>query len=185
MNQTLGSSSHDVLERPVAGGRSLTTEERRRIDLSSRIKGWGADLSPDRRPGVPRDKAPEIGIEHLYPPIPPQRARVRIHKSTEHGRMPPVFGSSCPPRGLSGRLRDLGYNYSEGRLARWMTLLVADRIDVLEGILADLARGRVPNIPKEMGIGAELKHNRARFLAKTGLLAAGTVAAFAYWRSRR
>jgi hypothetical protein len=185
MEQILGSSSQDVLQPPVPGGRSLTTEQRRTVDHSSRINGWGSDMAPERRPGVPRDKAPELGVEHLYPPIPAQRARVRIHKSTEHGRMPPVFGTSCPPRGLSGRLRDLGYKYSEGRLARWMTLLVADRVDVVEGIVADLARGRVPNIPKEMGIRAELKHNRNAFLLKTGLVAAAAVAAAAYWRSRR
>ena len=185
MNQTLGSSTQDVLTPPVPGGHSLTTEERRNVDLSSRIKGWGSDLAPERRPGVPRDKAPEIGVEHLYPPIPPQRARTKIHKSTEHGRMPPVFGTSCPPRGLSGRLRDRAYKYSEGRLARWMTLLVADRVDMVEGILEDLARGHVPNIPKEMGIRAELQHNRPRFLLKMAIVAAGTGAAVAYLRARR
>ena len=87
MEQILGSSSSDVLAAPVPGGRSLTTDERRNIDLSDRIKGWGSDLDPRVRPGVPRDKAPELGSETLYPPIEAQVPRVKIHKSTEHGQL--------------------------------------------------------------------------------------------------
>jgi hypothetical protein len=71
---------------------------------------------------------PRIGVEHLYPPIKP---RSKIHKSTEHGRLTPIFSTSCPPAGPSGRLRDIGYRYSEGRLARWMTLMLADRVNYL------------------------------------------------------
>src|SRR3954463_1957474 len=122
MEQTLGSSSLDVLPQPVAGGRSLTTEERRATDRSATIAGWGSDLDPKMRPGVPRDKAPDIGAERLYPPIEPQVPRIKIHKSTEHARLTPVFGTSCPPSGLSGRIRDFGYKFSEGRLARWLAL---------------------------------------------------------------
>jgi len=94
------------LSRPVRGGRGLTTEERQRIDHSATIKGWASDLARERRPGVPRDKAPDIGVEQLYPPIEKQFPRIKIHKSTEHGRLTPVFGTSCPPSGLSGRMRD-------------------------------------------------------------------------------
>jgi hypothetical protein len=174
MEQVLGSSSEDVLHRPRRGGRSLTTQERQAVDLSSRIKGWGSDLDPRVRPGVPRDKAPEIGVEHLYPPIKQQQPRFKIHKSTEHARLTPVFGTSCPPTGLSGRIRDFGYQFSEGRLARWMTLIFADRVDVVEGVLRDLAQGRIPNIPKEMGLKSELKYNKAGVLKKVAI--AGVVA---------
>src|SRR5687767_9337143 len=107
MDQRVGSSSKDLLAQPVPGGSSLTTAQRREIDLSSEIPGWGSDLEPGRRPGVPRDKAPDIGPESLYPPIMQQVPRVKIHKSTEHARLTPVFGTTCPPRGLSGGLRDL------------------------------------------------------------------------------
>jgi hypothetical protein len=174
MEHALGSSS-----------RSLTTQERRQVDLSSTIKGWGSDLDPKRRPGVPRDKAPDIGVEHLYPPIPQQVPRIRIHKSTEHGRLTPVFGTSCPPIGLSGRMRDFAYKFSEGRLLRWMTLLAADRVDVVEGLASDLAHGRIPNIPKEMGIKSELKYNPAGFARKAIIAAVCAGAVIAYWRSRR
>jgi hypothetical protein len=184
MEQLIGSSSQDVLRRPVRGGRSLTTAERESIDLSSRIKGWGSDLDPRVRPGVPRDKAPQLGVEHLYPPIKQQPPLVKIHKSTEHGRLTPVFGTSCPPAGLSGRIRDFGYKFSEGRLARWMTLIFADRVNVVEDVLSDLAHGRIPNIPKEMGLKSELKYNRAGFAKKVAIGAVVAYALIKYARRR-
>ena len=185
MEQVLGSSSRNVLARPVAGGRSLSTQERRSIDLSAAIKGWGSDLDASKRPGVPRDKAPELGPEQLYPPIPQQKPLIKIHKSTEHARLTPVFGTSCPPRGLSGRLRDYGYKFSEGRLARWLTLMFADRVDVVEGLLCDIAHGHLPNIPKEMGIRAEWRYNPAGVARKAAVGLAITAALIAYWRMRR
>ena len=98
MEQTLGSSSEDFLPVPVQGGRGLTTQDRETIDLSGSIPGWGSDLDPNVRPGVPRDKAPEIGGETLYlRNVQQQEPTVRIHKSTEHARLTPVFGTSCPP----------------------------------------------------------------------------------------
>jgi hypothetical protein len=114
--QIIGSSSEDRPARPVPGGRSLTSQERKSIDLSSSIKGWGSDLESGKRPGVPRDKAPDLGVEVLYPDIEQQMSCVKIHKSTEHAKLTPVFGTSCPPAGLSGPIRDFAYKFSEGRL---------------------------------------------------------------------
>jgi hypothetical protein len=185
MEQTLGASSENVLETPVQGGRSLTTAERRNLDLSRRIPGWGSDLEPARRPGVPRDAAPDIGPETLYPPIPRQVPRVKIHKSTEHGQLTPVFGTSCPPTGLSGRMRDFAYHYSEGRMLRWLTLMAADRVNMIEDIVNDLAHGHVPNIPKEMGIRAELRYNPRGFAKKVAITGIALVLVTAYVRSRR
>jgi hypothetical protein len=185
MDQTLGSSSDDVLKTPIPGGRSLDTEERRNTDLSSTIPGWGSDLDPAVRPGVPRDKAPQLGPELLYPPIERQTPPFRIHKSTEHGQLTPVFGTSCPPSGLSGRLRDVGYKFSEGRLARWLTLLAADRVNVVEDVLSDLAHLRVPNIPKEMGLKSELRYNREGVVRKAAIVGVCLVAYLVYSRSRR
>lgn len=185
MEQTLGASNQDVLETPVQGGRSLTTAERRNLDLSRRIPGWGSDLEPSRRPGVPRDAAPDIGPETLYPPIPRQIPRATIHKSTEHGRLTPVFGTSCPPSGLSGRMRDFAYHYSEGRMTRWLTLMAADRVNLIEDILGDLSRGRVPNIPKEMGIRAELRYNPVGFAKKVAIAGAGIALFALFLKARR
>ena len=184
MDQVLGSSSQDRLDPPVHGGHGLTTRERESTDLSAAIPGWGSDLDLENRPGVPNDKAPMIGAETLYPPITPMVPRHTIHKSTEHGKLTPVFGTSCPPRGLSGRLRDIGYKFSEGRLARWLTLVFADRVDMVEGIVEDLSRGHIPNIPREMGLAAELKYNREAFIKKTAITVGVATALFLVWRAR-
>ena len=166
----------------VPGGRSLTTEERQSVDLSNLIAGWGSDLDPAVRPGVPRDKAPELGVEALYADIPEQQQTVRIHKSTEHERMPPVFGTSCPPRGLSGLLRDWAYTFSEGKLQHWMILLFADRVDVVESAVTDTLRGRPPNIVKEMGLKSEWEYNRHGAITKA---AVATLAVSAVLVARR
>jgi hypothetical protein len=174
MEQVLGSSSADKLPVPVQGGRGLTTQDRQSIDLSDSIPGWGSDLDPAMRPGVPRDKAPELGNELLYPEgIPQQEATVRIHKSTEHARLTPVFGTSCPPKGLSGKMRDAAYKYSEGKFAHWLMLMAADRVDVVEDVASDLAHMRVPNLVKEMGLKSEWEYNRHGFITK---VAVGTIA---------
>jgi hypothetical protein len=86
---------------------------------------------------------------------------------------------------LSGAIRDVGYKFSEGRLARWMTLILADRVNVVEDVLGDLVQGRVPNIPKEMGIKSELQYNRAGFNRKVALTAVCAVAVIALWQTRR
>ena len=185
MEQQLGTSSEDVLAWPVAGGRALTTTERNDIDLSDRISGWGSDLDPATRPGVPRDPAPEIGHETLYPPIEQQVPVVRIHKSTEHARLTPVFGTTCPPSGLSGRLRNVAYRFSEGRMAHWMLLMLADRVDVAEGLGRDLAQGQVPDLVRETGMATEWRYNRAG-LARKALVAGLTIGIYvAYAQAHR
>ncbi|HEX2059369.1 MAG TPA: hypothetical protein VHK90_01380 [Thermoanaerobaculia bacterium] len=118
---------------------------------TNRIPGWGADLDPAKRPAVPKEKPSNVMNVRGDVELPRQEPPFRIHKSVEHPDLTPVFGTSCPPRGLSGKLRDIGYQFGEGRLARWMTLLLADRIDVVEGVLDDLAHAKVPNTYKERG----------------------------------
>lgn len=184
MDQEIGSSSVDVRKPPVPGGHGLTTTEREQTDLSTIIRGWGSDLDPEMRPGVPYDKDPMVGVEALYPPIPQQVPKFRIHKSTEHARLTPVFGTSCPPSGLSGIIRDFGYKFSEGRLSRWLALMFADRVNVVEDIMRDLGQGHIPNIPKEMGLATELRYNREAFLRKTAIAVGCTALFVTMWRMR-
>jgi hypothetical protein len=185
VEQLLGSSSDDVLPVPVEGGHGLTTQERNDIDLSSTIKGWGSDLDRAMRPGVPRDKAPEIGVEFLYPRLTQQEPTVRIHKSTEHARLTPVFGTGCPPTGISGKMRDVAYKYSEGKLQRWLTLLAADRVNVLEDIISDLVRLRVPNVFDEMGLRSEWRHNRNGVITTVAVAVIGIAALTLVRQSKR
>jgi hypothetical protein len=47
--------------------------------------------------------------------------------------------------------------------------MAADRVNVVEGLVEDLGRGRIPNIPGEMGIRSELKHNRTGLIRKVAI----------------
>jgi hypothetical protein len=185
MDQTLGSSSEDILAEPRHGGRSLTTEEKRRLDLSSKIKGWGSDLDPSVRPGVPMDKAPDIGIETLYPDFPQQIPRHKVFKSTEHAKLTPVFGSACPPRGLSGVIRDVAYGFSEGRLTHWLLLVFADRVDMIEELCLDVLQLRGPNVIAEMGLKSELKYNQKSLIKKAAIVGVGLIAVGALVQASR
>lgn len=123
--------------------------------LQARIPGWGADLDPADRPAVPQERfdPPAGGADHLPPRQPELVPRER---SIEHAMLTPVFGTSCPPRWLSGRIRRYAYRrYGEGRLAHWLLLMAADRVDVVESAVAGAATGRPDNLPAETGIRAE------------------------------
>lgn len=150
----------------------------------SHIPGWGVDKERRHRPAVPMERTPpRLHNVHWHAPE-QQRAHVEILHSTERPGITPVFGSTVPPSGLSGRLRGLAFRYSENDLRHWLVLMAADRINVGEGLLDDLAKGHVPNVFAEMGGPAEWRHNRAGFVKKALLLSAGTALAV-YWLRRR
>src|SRR4051794_13436517 len=99
---------------------------RSREELQRTIPGWGADLDPANRPAVPKEQfdLSKTGAHWDFPerqvePIPRER-------SPEHAFLTPVFGTSCPPRGLSGIVRRFAYRYSEARLTHWTLLVLAD-----------------------------------------------------------
>lgn len=148
------------------------------------IKGWGSDLDHANRPAYPKERTPP----RLDPPVPWQEPEmqprhVEVLRSTERPAMTPVFGSGQPPRGLSGGMRRFAFGYSENDLRHWLLLLLADRIDVGEGLVEDLARGHVPRIYAEMGGRAELKHNPVGAAKKA--LAVAAVLGTAYVLARR
>src|SRR3954463_15768632 len=76
------------------------------------INGWGADLNPKDRPAVPRELPTESktlrgDVKHW------QKPTHKIHMSNEQPGLTPVFGTSCPPGGLSGLIKDYAYQYGE------------------------------------------------------------------------
>ncbi|MCU1575203.1 MAG: hypothetical protein JWO93_3285, partial [Micrococcaceae bacterium] len=72
----------------------------------------------------------------------------------------PVFGTSSPPKGLSGMLRKYAYaRFSEGRAAHWLILLAADRVDAIESHLASFATGRPDNPITETAIRTEFRRS--------------------------
>ncbi|MEO5970729.1 MAG: hypothetical protein ABIQ95_12455 [Bdellovibrionia bacterium] len=134
-------------------------------ELKSKIPGWGIDLDPKNRPGVPREKTSPHGTGAHWDVPDRQIPRVKIYKSSERRSLTPVFGTSCPPKGLSGVLRDYAYSLSEARKSHWFLLIIADRVDEVEGILGSIFQLRPHNPLKEMGLATEFKGEgfRSRF----------------------
>jgi hypothetical protein len=63
-----------------------------------------------------------------------------VTKRMELDRLTPVYSTALPPRGLSGLLRRIAYNIPESHARHWATLLLADRVDVLEHRVAKLVK---------------------------------------------
>lgn len=101
----------------------------------SGIPDWGADLDRANRPGVPMERLPPQAERE---PPEQQPRTVEILHSTEREGITPVFGTSAPPRGLSGRIRRKAFQHSENDLRHWMMLLMADRVDAAEGLVEEL-----------------------------------------------
>lgn len=141
------------------------------------INGWGADLDPANRPAVPRELPSQVmtvrgDVKHRQVP------RTRIHCSNEHPDLTPVFGESCPPHGLSGAIRDFAYQYGEATNRHWMTLMFADRVDIIESAIADLFRGKPDNYVREKGWSARFRYAKTDERSHTALwIGAGVVGA--------
>jgi hypothetical protein len=114
-----------------------------------------------------------------------QRTDVEILQSIEHVRRPAVVGTSTPPSGISGLVRRAAFTYSESHWLHWLMLMGADRINVVEGIVQDLARAKIPNIPAEMGIRSEWRHNKKGLAKKIAVTAAVGAVAFVLLRGSR
>jgi hypothetical protein len=129
-------------------------------ELRARIPGWGVDLDPRDRPAVPRLQFdPNLSGAHWnFPERQPEKWP--RERSIEHKFLTPVFGTSCPPKGLSGVMRKLAYKrYSEGRLAHWLILIAADRVDAVESALASFVTLRPDNPVTETGVLSEFSHH--------------------------
>ena len=173
------------------------TEDQRRIlekgrepdrDATS-VKGWGQDADPRNDPTYPMKKrtdAEQNGYSWKRPPL--QETDIEVLRSNERINMPAVFGTAAPPSGLSGVIRRYAFNYSESSYRHWIPLMVADRVNMVEGVLQDLARGHVPNVFAERGWGAEWRYNRKALVTKCAAAAAvgvGVALLVASRRSRR
>jgi hypothetical protein len=150
----------------------------------SSINGWGADLDPSNRPAYPMERTPPRLAGHI-PESGHQHSHVKVYHSIERPGITPVYGTSAPPKGLSGLMRDVAYKYSENDMRHWLILMAADRVNVGEGLIEDLAHGHVPNIFKEMGGPAEWRYNRQGFVKKAVVTTAVVGLAWMWMRRRR
>jgi hypothetical protein len=139
------------------------------------IVGWGVDADLKNRPAVPQWSRP-LGGTGSHWDVPPQQNNFKDLFSIERDTYTHVFGTSAPPSGLSGLIRRLAFRYSEGSFGHWLPLLLADRINMVEGIFTDLLHGKIPNLYKEMGLATEWRYNRKNFVLKTTIIS-GLIAA--------
>lgn len=129
-------------------------------DLRANIPGWGADADRADRPSVPREiYAPEATGAHWDFPDRQVEEWPR-ERSIEHGMLTPVFGTACPPKGLSGVLRRHAYaRYSEARAAHWLILIAADRVDAIESHARSLLTLHPDNPVTETGVLSERRRH--------------------------
>ncbi len=152
----------------------------------SQIKGWGVDADPKNDPTYPmknRNNGEHAGYSWERPQQQP--ITIEVLHSNERPNVTSVFGTSTPPSGLSGVIRRIAFRYSESSYGHWLSLMLADRVGVVEGVVGDLRHGHVPNVFAEGGWTAEWKHNWTglvwRILVRVVLISA----AVAYASSRR
>jgi hypothetical protein len=154
-----------------------------------KTEGWAFDADPKNDPTYPMKKT--TGDDHRrldYTRPIPQPVTTEVLRSNERTGMTSVFGTSAPPSGLSGAIRRIAFRYSEGSWGHWLPLMLADRINVIEGLAQDLREGIVPNIFKERGWSAEWKYNRPALIRKAIIrvaLVSAVTAYFIYTRKKR
>jgi len=162
----------NVLEKKIDALQDRKIADRNMTDRTKDIPGWGMDADPENDPTYPMKHANGSDHERLnYEKAPQQPVDIEVFHSIERPGVTRVFGTSTPPSGLSGVVRRYAYKYSEATATHWMTLILADRINVVEGKINDLKNGILPNPWVERGWRAEWKHNRPAFIRKAATTA--------------
>ena len=147
------------------------------------VTGWGVDADPENDPTYPMKS--HTGDEHegyTWDRPEQQPIDVEVLHSNERPNVSAAFGTTLPPSGISGMIRRAAFNFSENSYGHWLPLMLADRVDMIEGVADDLMRGHIPNIFSEMGMKAEWKHNRKAVITKAAVGAGLLLGAFALIR---
>ena len=150
------------------------------------IPGWGYDADPKNMPTYPMKNYTGDDHERLnYERPVQQQVSVEILKSIERPSLSAVVGVASPPKGLSGMIRRFAFKYSESTYSHWVPLILADRVNMIEGIVEDLTHGHIPNIFMERGWNAEWKFNKKSFITNVVIGIAITSAVVYLVKSRR
>ncbi|MBK6264040.1 hypothetical protein JKA74_03240 [Marivirga sp. S37H4] len=133
----------------------------------SHIKGWAIDADPKNDPVYPMKNRTNGEHKGYNWKRPKQQAVDReVLHSNERPNVSAVFGLAPEPSGLSGMIRRFAFKYSENEHTHWLSLLFADRVNELEGLVDDIKKGQFPNIIAEKGWGAQWKHDRKTMIKK-------------------
>ena len=146
----------------------------------SQLPGWNIDTDPDNDPTYPmRTRTADDHKGYTWERPTMQPVNIEVLQSIERPGITAVFGTSVPPSGLSGVIRRFAFKHSESSYLHWLPLLLADRVNVVEGVLEDLTHGHVPNIFAEKGYPVEWKYDKKGLILKlaafTAVVAGATV----------
>jgi ferritin-like metal-binding protein YciE len=135
--------------------------------------GHGYDASRERRPGVPMETEPQPDPDASWRR--PALQRVREEHLTRDGldELTPTFGNARTPRLASGAMRRAAYRLPEHEAKRWLLLMAADRVDVMEH--------RIPELFSRRSIDALERQVRAN---PWGMVAAAVGAGYLLQRTR-
>jgi hypothetical protein len=150
------------------------------------IKGWGIDADSENEPTYPMKHY--TGDDHErsnYEKASQQPIDVEILHSNERPSVSAVFGATVPPSGLSGVVRRFAFRYSENSLKHWFTLVLADRINMIEGIVTDIKQGHPPKIFSEMGWKAEWKYNKKGAAKKVAVATGVSILLLMYFKNKK
>lgn len=133
----------------------------------SHIKGWSVDVDLKNDPTYPmKHRTDEEHAGYSWERPTQQEVNVEILHSNERFNVTAVFGTSVPPNGLSGIIRRFAFRYGESSYGHWLPLILADRVNVVEGIVDDIRHGFIPNIFAERGMMAYWKYDKIGLLKK-------------------
>jgi hypothetical protein len=150
------------------------------------VKGWGIDADPRNEPTYPMKKYTGDDHNRLNYQRPPQQPlTVEVLHSNERPNYTAVFGTSTPPTGISGQMRRRAFKYSEDRYPHWMILMMADRVNVIEGIIEDIKNGHFPNIMKERGWKANWKYDTRKTALRTSVFVFSAALLITLFRRRK
>jgi len=144
------------------------------------------DADPENEPTYPMKNY--TGDDHNrinYERSEQQPQTVEILMSNERPEMTRVFGTTVPPSGLSGAIRRYAFQHSEDRYRHWIPLILADRINMFEGLIEDIKEGQFPNVIKERGLAMEWKYNRIGMIKKVATGVVAGVVIFAFLRKKK
>ena len=182
-NETMPASAAHV-HRDHSADNPVAQAGQPKVDRTQ-IQGWGADLYHANRPAYPMARMPARLDNPPAGLTSDQPLNMTVFHSIERPGVTALFGTSAPPKGVSGRIRRFAYKLSETDIRHWLLLLLADLVNVVEDIGEDLMSRRVPNILGEMGVGAELRHNPAGFVRKAAVATAVVGVGYYLLRSRK
>jgi hypothetical protein len=176
-----------MMENKIEPATTLESDMDRRIANAPKdIPGWGHDADAQNDPTYPMKHRTGADYERLNYEKPEQQPlTVEVLQSIERPGVSRVFGASTPPSGLSGNIRRFAFRYSESTYAHWFPLVVADRINVIEGIIDDIKKGHFPNLIAERGWKAEWKYNRKGVIQKIALTAVVATTVIALLSSKK